>query len=90
MSRKDIIEYDGESKPPFFEMTLKADKTATHHDLEFTVTLNGFDKSNNSFLLSRPRKAEIVGGKLYSTICLFIVTSSVVFSYRPSKCIGLS
>ena len=51
------------SKPPFFEMTLKAsNETTPDDDLKFTVTLDGFDESNNTFQLSR--KAEIVDGKL--------------------------
>lgn len=82
MSRRNIIGYTGKSKPPFFEMTLKASsKTTPVHDLDFTVILDGFDESNNRLPLSR--KAEIVGGKFYNSIYLFIVTSRVVFSCSP-------
>ena len=58
MSRKDIVDYTGVGMPPFCEMMLIAvSNKTTPPDLQFTVTLDGFDALNNTLQLTR--KAEI-------------------------------
>ena len=61
MSRSDIIGYTGDGMPPFCEMTLihvAVPNKTTPPDLQFTVTLNGFQTPNNTLQLTR--KAEVV------------------------------
>ena len=70
--------------PPFCEMTLRAvpNKT-TPPDLQFTVTLDGFDAPNNTFQLTReteivtdvPLESNAKDGQLCNLLCFFIVKS---------------
>lgn len=54
MSRRDIIGYTGVGTPPFFKMTLRAvSSETTPPDLQFTVTLDGFQTPNNKLQLTR-------------------------------------
>ena len=83
MSRSDITDYDGEGLPPFCKMTLRAFLSqTTPPDLQFTVTLDGFDTPNNTLKLDMKAEVPPEGNakccQLCNVICFFIVTSKLL------------
>ena len=83
MSRSDIISYTGVGEPPFCKMTLRAFLSqTTPPDLQFTVTLDGFQTPKNELQLDMkaevPPEVNAKCGQLCNVTCFFIVTCKLL------------